>query len=164
VENLCSAAEAEGASVASVGGLAGGLLLATGQPSGAPPAPVCHYFTINHRKYDEGSATDGTVEGWCYTFGIVPSGANGPARQTLDIYFTLRDGTSLEAISRDVTGCITRDEQAIQLCLRVEAGGRILGPEDVIRLPDTPDPGGDGSAIDAKVNEWGQELNIPLDI
>jgi hypothetical protein len=168
VENLANAASQGGANVASISGLAGSILLSTGDPKPNPPTPTTHYFTINHRKYYEDSATNGTVEGFCYTFGMAPEDAAGndgnPTYQVLDIYFTLRDGAQYEKITRDITGRFSKNEQTLQAILEITVGAKRLGEDDIIRLPETQDPGGDGSAFDPDVLEWGENVVFPLEI
>jgi hypothetical protein len=158
VENLVSISSVEGASSASVSGLAGGILLATGEP--VPPA-VTHFFTINHRKFYEGSVTEGTVEGYCYFFGLA---AGEAATQELEIFFRLRDGTDYDPIHRDITGRFSVDEQTLQVVLNIEAGAKHLGEDDIIRLPDTPDPGGEGAGMDADIGDWGENVITDVDV
>jgi hypothetical protein len=115
---------------------------------------VGHEFVINSRQYDTGSAENGTLRGECYTFGIPGTGAG---RNTLGLSFVLRDGTPYTEEARDITSRLT---PVTPLSFKVE-----ISKEDGIRLPDTQDPAGEGSDLDADVNEWGENMvKEPLDI
>jgi hypothetical protein len=163
VENLVSAATFDGANVAAISGLAESVLLASGKKG---TTPVTHYFTINHRQYDEGSEVNGTLRGDCFTFGLPGASTRADGNENLlNLYFTLRDGTPHPAIERDITGHFMQEEQGdgkIQLTLRVEVGEGRLGPDDYIHLPDTQDPGSDGSDFDADVDKWGNNVTVPI--
>jgi hypothetical protein len=164
VKNLVSADKAPGANVASIGGLAGSVRLASGERGMTPP--VAHYFTVNDRKYDEGSQTDGTLRGECLTFsraedltGAQPAGN----RNMLSLRLKLReDGNQFVMFERDVTGRFTRDgEYTDELRLMLDIGTGDPG-DDFIELPDTQEPGGSGSGFDADVDEWGDKVTIEL--
>jgi hypothetical protein len=156
VENLISVTSEEGANLASVSGLASSIRLASGQPGNTP---VTHFFPIHHKKFKEGSTTDGTIEGSCYFFGLA-----GEVNRELNIYFTLRDREKYPPIPKDITNHFSRDEQTLQVVLNIEVGGGKLGEDDIISLPDTHAPEGEGSAFDADVEDWGENIVLPVDI
>jgi hypothetical protein len=166
VKNLVSATDVEGVNVASIGGLAGSVRLASGERGVSPP--VAHYFTVNHRQYDEGSQTDGTLRGECLTFSRAEDLVRDPGtgvRNRLRLYLTLRDGSPFDVIEHDVTGRFTPDgEYTGELRLTLDAGMGLLGANDYIELPDTQEPGGSGSGLDANVNGWGEHVDVPIEL
>ena len=162
VGNLISAATIDGANTASVSGLGESVFLATGRTG---EAAVTHYFTLNHRQYDDPeNPKDGTLRGGCFTFGLPQENSN-----LLGLWFTLRDskeGTPKTYFHRDLTEpwAEQHGKEVMQLDLRVEVGKLRLGENDTINLPDTQPPEEVGSNFDADVDEWGDDENVALDI
>jgi hypothetical protein len=163
VENLVSASAIDGDNAATIGGMAGSVFLASGR-TGA--TLVTHRFTINHRQYNEGSTVNGTLQGGCSTFGLPEPSARAADRENLlNLYFTLRDGTTLPPVERNITGYFTQEEQGegvVQLTLRVEVGGESLGEDDLITLPDTQPPTGSNSGFEADVDDWPEKITLPI--
>jgi hypothetical protein len=150
VMNLISLSAMDGANVISVSGLAESMRLASGEPG---TTSVTHFFPIGDRAYNEGSQTDGTVNGYCYTFGLTSA---AQSVQRVSLYFTMRDGGTPLPFDWDVTNRFLRTQEPFEEKLYVEVGD--------IHLPDTQPSEGAGSLFDAQVENWGANVDILIEI
>jgi hypothetical protein len=153
---------AESGHALSIGGMAAGVMLATGRPT---TEPVTHYAPLNHRTFDVDEAGNSTTDGSMWAtlpiFGLSGAGSN-----YLQLSFILRDSNSEQidefVVERDVTGHFNQAgaggvnvQMAIVLDLTVGLGQETWDPPIV--APYAP-PGGSGFVVD--VGGWGPIIDI----
>jgi hypothetical protein len=144
----------------SLSGMAGGVMLSTGEPTSAS---VTQYFPFLRTVLDESSDTSGTMLTVFSSFG--PAGMSRQAlskdglaaTNMLGLQFHLRNGTTWSPDLREVTGRFERAELDIDL----KIGYNRWEGDTIVTLPYVPPADG---MFDADVNGWGDshDTDIPL--
>lgn len=139
---------ARGTTISFLRGMAGGYMMGLGEHS---MEQVAHSFILNHRVFDPGSDSDGTIQASLLAFGMLGDG-NNDAKYYLDINFVLINGEPYP-LTFDVTDLIYIDV-TLDLQLTINLNLEIELPEVI---------GEEGGGFDTDVTEWEDEIiDIPM--
>ncbi len=143
IDNLRAAAQS-----LTVDGMIKDLTLYNGESTGTTTS---HNVVFTEKVLDEGTYHSGYLRGDVNCFGIV----GGDVRNTVDIYFALRDGNMHYVKGIDVTGRIyTEEDDENQLYLDLYD----------ITLPEVEDIYNTGSGFDAEVGDWDEVEDVVVPV
>lgn len=159
IKNLSSMAD--NGNAASLSGLAGGVMLSTGNKT---INPVTHYFQLSNKILDPGSDNNGTISSCFNSFGLMGSLRENKVKshyeQFITLYLKLRDNSIYPPVVINVTDDIEYVGNA-QHCISI-----VLGTEgsESVQLPYVIGDNDNDSGFEVDVSDWGEEviIDVPL--